>query len=209
VQDAGVVTNPPPDPALPPCAASAEPTRNNEPGSGFGPIGPAAPVEQAERVERLHDAYDRTHARLWRALRAWSGSREAAAEAFAQAARRGDALRDIDAWVWRAGFRIASGELQRRRRRPTPVGDTVSLLAATADPATSGTDPDLPDDAIDLVRALRRLSEQQRACLVLRDVAGLSAAEIADALHTSPGTVRMQIFRSRRVLRALLEDHDD
>ena len=179
---------------------------NSSPGPGFDPV----PTPQ---VERLRDAYDRTHARLWQALRAWSGSREvadeAAAEAFAQAARRGDAVRDIDAWVWRAGFRIAAGELQRRSLRPTPVGDTVSLLAAAGDPATSGTDPDLPDAAIDLVRALRRLSEQQRACLVLREVAGLSAAEIADALHTSPGTVRVQIFRSRRVLRTLLEDHDD
>jgi RNA polymerase sigma-70 factor (ECF subfamily) len=165
-------------------------------------------------LDRLRDAYDRTHPRLWRALRAWSGSRdvadEAAAEAFAQAARRIDELRDVDAWVWRAGFRIAAGELHRRQRRPRPSGDALDLLAASGPGGRHGVDDgDLPAVAIDLVRALQQLTEQQRACVVLKDVAGLSSPEIARALHTSAGTVRVQLFRSRRALRHLLEAADD
>ena len=38
---------------------------------------------------------------------------EAVAEGFAQLLRRGDAVRDPAAWVWRASFRLAAGDLQR------------------------------------------------------------------------------------------------
>ena len=56
--------------------------------------------------------------RLWRALLAYDGdpdvASDAVAEAYAQLLRRGGAVRDPQAWVWRAGFRIAAGELKRR-----------------------------------------------------------------------------------------------
>jgi RNA polymerase sigma-70 factor (ECF subfamily) len=170
-------------------------------------------------LERLRDAYVRTHGRLWRSVLAWSGSRdvadEACAEAFAQAARRGAAVRDVDAWVWRAAFRIAAGEL-KRRRGPSPGADDPDngpadavdfdrVAGTLADPSI---DPDLPAATMDLVRALRTLSEQQRACVVLRDVAGMTAPETAKALGTTTGTVRVQAMRGRRRLRELLEDDD-
>lgn len=178
-------------------------------------------------IERLRDAYVRTHPRLWRSVLAWAGSRdvadEACAEAFAQAARRGDAVRDVDAWVWRAAFRIAGGELKRRRSSPTgrtagaagsdsgdqrryPLVDIDAIAGTVADRTI---DPDLPAATVDLVRALQRLTEQQRACVVLRDVAGLSARETAEALGTTPATVRVQAMRGRQKLRELLEDDDD
>jgi RNA polymerase sigma-70 factor (ECF subfamily) len=188
-----------------------------------------APVatEPGERLDRLHDAYVRTHPRLWRSVLAWSGSRdvadEACAEAFAQAARRGAAVRDVDAWVWRAAFRIAAGELKRRRgsfpgagRRdggPDPGDDptqvqVVGLDSVAASVVDHSVDPDLPATTIDLIRALQSLTEQQRACVVLRDVAGMTAPEAAAALRTTSGTVRVQAMRGRRRLRELLEDHD-
>ncbi len=93
--------------------------------------------------------------RLWRAVMAFTGDREVAsdavAEAFAQALRRGDAIRDPLRWIWRAAFRIAAGELKERGR----------FRDASADP---GYDPDEP--VTDLLEAagrgapapLRRLS---------------------------------------------------
>lgn len=184
-------------------------------------------TEPGERLDRLHAAYVRTHPRLWRSVLAWSGSRDVAddacAEAFAQAARRGAAVRDIDAWVWRAAFRIAAGELQRRRgsapgagrRERTPdTGDdltrvqVVGLDGVAASVVDHTVDPDLPATTIDLIRALHNLSDQQRACVVLRDVAGMTAPEAAAALGTTSGTVRVQAMRGRRRLRELLEDGD-
>jgi DNA-directed RNA polymerase specialized sigma24 family protein len=65
-------------------------------------------------IERL---YRKEGDRIWRAVLFWAGDRETAsdavAEAFAQALHRGEAIRDPRAWVWRASFRIAAGELKR------------------------------------------------------------------------------------------------
>src|SRR5919107_4820207 len=61
---------------------------------------------------RLERVYREHGARLWRAVFLASGSREiaddAVAEAFAQALRRGRAVRDPAAWVWRGGVRGAA-----------------------------------------------------------------------------------------------------
>jgi DNA-directed RNA polymerase specialized sigma24 family protein len=64
-----------------------------------------------------------------------------------------------------------------------------------------------PESALDLIAALRQLSEQQRACVVLCDLAGYRATETAKLLRTTAGTVRMQRMRAHRRLRDLLEDH--
>lgn len=182
-----------------------------EPGKPVTP--PLQPEsEAAARVERLRSAYDRTHGRLWRAVLSWSGSRdvadEATAEAFAQAARRIDDIRDVDAWVWRSGFRIAAGELHQRARRDVPIGTGADVGHNQVSPTQSPTDFGLAEVIVDLIGALEKLTDQQRACVVLRDVAGLSVRQTADALGTTPAVVRVQALRGRRKLRDLLEAHD-
>jgi RNA polymerase sigma-70 factor (ECF subfamily) len=73
-------------------------------------------VESA--IERV---YREQGDRIWRAVLLSIGDREVArdavAEAFAQALRRGDAIRSPERWVWRTAFRIATGEMKRRRER--------------------------------------------------------------------------------------------
>src|SRR5436190_1188245 len=106
-------------------------------------------------LERL---YRERGDRLWRAVLAYSGDPEVAsdavAEAFAQALRRGDAIRNPDAWVWRAAFRIAAGELADRGRRAQPAADVRARSY------------DMPEPADELVAALSHLSPKQRACVV-------------------------------------------
>jgi len=123
---------------------------------------------------------------------------DAVAEALAQAVRRGSEIRDVDAWVWRAAFRLAAGELKRRQLRPVPVANVDDRAMEELG----------PDERLDIERALATLSDQQRACVVLRDVAGLSAPEAARVLATTAGTVRVQAMRGRRRLRELLEVRD-
>jgi RNA polymerase sigma-70 factor, ECF subfamily len=137
-----------------------------------------AAVETDARGERVRQAYEAVHAPLWRAVLACSGSADVAddavAEAFAQLLRRGDGVDDAAAWAWRSVFRIAAGELQRRRLS-----------------AVSGEVPDvgvsLPEPAIDLIAALRHLTDQQRACVVLCDLAGHDAPSAARLLGTTGG----------------------
>src|SRR6185295_12674006 len=78
--------------------------------------------------------------RLWRAVYAFAGDAEiasdAVAEAYAQLLRRGSAVRDPAAWVWRAAFQIGRGALKARR-----LDDAVS--AAVIDRADAYPDHDL------------------------------------------------------------------
>jgi RNA polymerase sigma-70 factor (ECF subfamily) len=152
-------------------------------------------VTAARGLERL---YREDGARLWRALVGFSGDREVAsdavAEAFAQALGRGGELRDQQRWVWRAAFRIAAGELKDRRRFQASPSDAGYEIAEP--PAR-------------LVAGLARLSPNQRAALVLHYYAGYPTKEIAGILGSSPATVRVHLSQGRKRLRRILEEHGD
>jgi RNA polymerase sigma-70 factor (ECF subfamily) len=157
---------------------------------------------QIDSDHRVHDAWITHHERLWRSLLAWSGDREiasdAVAEAFAQATRRGAAVDDVGRWVWRAAFRIAGGLLADGRRN----GGTNPTFSDPADLAT------LPDDAAALIDALDRLRPTDRRIVVLSIVGGWSAADIGRLVDITPGTVRVRLHRAKARLRTILEDHD-
>ena len=57
-----------------------------------------------------------------------------------------------------------------------------------------------------LEKALRKLSPKLRAAIVLKEMEGLSYAEIADTLDISIGTVKSRISRARDELKILLKD---
>ena len=79
------------------------------------------------------------------------------------------------------------------------------LVEVELDEETSARfDADLPTVA-ELQSALAQLTLNQRAALLMREVGGLSAREIAARLGTSPGAVATLLFRARRALRAELE----
>ena len=146
----------------------------------------------------LEGLYREHGKRLWWALVAFSGDREIAsdseAEAFAQAIRRGDALRDPLAWIWKAAFRIAAGELKDRGTQPPPMSETMY---------------ELPEPAAEVTTALRQLPPQQRAAVVLHYYADRPIREIAELLGTSASTVAVHLHRGRNRLRDLLGDDDD
>jgi RNA polymerase sigma-70 factor (ECF subfamily) len=70
--------------------------------------------------------------------------------------------------------------------------------------ATELTDQDLPEipsaevaTAVDVRRVLAQLAPEQRAVLVLRDLDGLSEAQVAELLHIPEGTVKSRLHRAR------------
>ena len=139
----------------------------------------------------------REHApRLWRAVLLYSGDREiasdAVAEAFAQALRHGSSIRAPARWVWRAAFSVAADELRARRK-------VVALVDGRYE---------MPESLHDVMEALRDLSHHQRAAVVLHDYAGYSRGEIAAILGSSSSAVGVHLFRARRRLRAALEVDD-
>lgn len=151
---------------------------------------------QAIGIEQL---YRSEGDRIWRAVFAYAGDREVAsdavAEAFAQAIRRGRALRDPKKWVWRAAFRIAAGDLSKRQHR-VPEESAQSYEMESSSEGT-------------LVAALSKLPSKQRSSLVLHHYAGYSAAEVAAMIGSTSAAVRVHLHRGRSRMRELLETSDD
>ena len=56
-----------------------------------------------------------------------------------------------------------------------------------------------------LQRVLDGLPEKERLAILLRDVEGLSTAEVASVLQSSETTVRSQISRGRLKLKAAID----
>lgn len=164
----------------------------------MGALGERVSLYERDREARraIERVYRDDGARMWRAVWLATGDPEVAsdavAEAFAQALRRGGKLRDPARWVWRAAFKIASGEMQDRRRLTTLVDSAYEM----------------PEPLIDLTRALSRLTPHQRAAFVLSEYGGYGYLEIAQMLSSSVSAVGVHIFRARRRLRELLEDAD-
>jgi RNA polymerase sigma factor (sigma-70 family) len=147
--------------------------------------------------EWVEDTFRSLAPRLWRVLLLYSGSAEiasdAVSEAFAQAMANRQDIRDPNAWIWSAAFRIAGGEVARR----------VHLVEPPDVPMAEGVDR---ASLVDLIRALAQLSDLQRRALILRHYLGYSNVEVAQILGSSPSAIGVHLFRSSRKLRALLSE---
>lgn len=151
------------------------------------------------------EALYRTDAeRLWNALCAFSGDQDVASdavsEAYAQLLHRGSAVSNPVAWTWRAAFHIAAGTLKTRRAEEARQAETVAEEAHPQRIDAYG-DPDL-------VAALRRLPDNQRAAVVLFYYLDLPVVQIAERLGTNSLAVRANLSRGRRRLRELLGERD-
>lgn len=117
-------------------------------------------------------------------------------------------------WSYRVTTNACLDQLRRRSRRPIPAevgsdgAEPTPLLDDRA--ARDDADPEVralvAEGRTQLQAALAALPEEFRVPVVLRDVADLDYAEIADLLGLAPGTVRSRISRGRaRLARALPE----
>lgn len=161
----------------------------------------------ANAFEALVTAYQKQVYSL--ALRTVGNPEDAAdlsQEAFLRAYRsigsfRGDSKFSV--WLYRLTTNICIDFLRSKGRKPT-----VSLTMENDDEETQ--ELDVADDRFDpeenfqraeLQRAVQRglnsLPEEFRTILVLRELEGMSYAEIGEILHLEEGTVKSRLFRAR------------
>lgn len=99
-------------------------------------------------------------------------------------------------------LRTADNKLRDRSRRARSRDSAIDALTrGLSNPA----EPLDPMEALALRRALRSLSARERQVVVLTYWDELSAGEVAEALHTSPGAVWTTLTRARTKLRVQLE----
>jgi len=115
-----------------------------------------------------------------------------------RAVRRGERPDKPENWL----ISIAHNECRQRFRRLGRRALEVPLDGQEAAGATGVEDAAETAETIEgVLDALAELPFNQRAALVLREVSGRSAAEIAQFLGTSTAAVEMLVFRARRTMR--------
>jgi len=137
--------------------------------------------------------------------------------------------RSLRSWLYRIATNRCLNFLRDESRRPQPA-DLPGQGSARTEPARSD-DPwwlePYPDAllgdvaqgpearydaresiALSFVAGLQHLPPQQRAVLVLRDVLGFPAAEVAGILGTTPAAVNSALIRARTGMRPDRDPHD-
>jgi RNA polymerase sigma-70 factor (ECF subfamily) len=142
-----------------------------------------------------------------RLLGARDDARDVAQEVFLRAFKylhRLDVQKPVEPWLMRITVNVCRDAARRRQRRQHTFVDV-------AGPETIDQSPDQyaglarKQERLILQRALACLPEKERLALVLRDVEGLSTAEVAAILQSSETTVRSQVSRGRLRLKAAID----
>lgn len=92
-------------------------------------------------------------------------------------------------WLLTTARRLATDRFRRARR-----------LVALMPHAAAGVDEDARVRWLDVQAAMKLLTPEQRAALVLSKVIGMDTQSVADALGTTPGGVRAAVSRARERL---------
>jgi RNA polymerase sigma factor (sigma-70 family) len=102
-------------------------------------------------------------------------------------------------------YRIAHNEaISLLRRRPDDA--PIEEVAEIADPREPG-EP-VRERLHALVSDLGELSERQRSAIVMRELSGLTYAEIGDALDSSPAAAKQTVYEAREALHRLAEGRE-
>ncbi len=150
----------------------------------------------------LRHHYDRIHAVCRRIAGSTRDADDACQEALIKIVRnlpRFDGRAAFGTWAYRIATNAALDELRKRARRPGLHAVADHDRVEAADP-TATTPTDWYPDRLLLDDALDRLPDDLRIAVVLRDVADLDYAAIADTLDVPVGTVKSRISRGRAAL---------
>jgi RNA polymerase sigma-70 factor (sigma-E family) len=124
-------------------------------------------------------------------------------EAFARACRHWRRVHALDrpvAWV----YVVATNEARRGWRREQRAHSDVSMPLPSVDDTTGAL-----TTALDVRAALAQLTDRQHAAVVLRYLADLPIAEIAEVMDCASGTVKATLHQALARMRVELEDDDE
>ncbi len=106
-------------------------------------------------------------------------------------------------WFYQIVVHLAIDCLRKRKEGARTVEVAESLSDGAGDP----TERLLKDESAARVQELlEQLEPRERAILVLRDIEGLSAKEIADVIGSNHATVRWWLFQARKEFRRVWEN---
>lgn len=156
----------------------------------------------------VSDNLRRIFLQIYRIVRNVDDAQDLTQEAFIKALQRKEQLKDLEKaahWLSRIASNTAIDFLRRHGRFVHSDIDEVSEPIST--PAEQSPEHLLlrTEHSRYLSDGLRLLTERERMCLILRDVDGLPAEEVAEALNCSQATVRSHIANARIKMRRYME----
>ena len=147
--------------------------------------------------------YDDLARTLTVALADRAAAEEAAQEAFTRALRRWRHVRRLDrpeAWLYVVAMNHARDRWRRERREPRWE---LELETTALDPSGGVA------TAVSVRDAITTLPARQREAVVLRYLADLPLADVAEAMGCAVGTVKATLHQALRALRVELEEDED
>jgi RNA polymerase sigma factor (sigma-70 family) len=109
----------------------------------------------------------------------------------------------LRAWLYRVAHNRCVDELRRPLFPPAEVFDLIAV--PHQDPVAQA---EQRESLRRLIGDLRRLPDQQRSALLMRELSGMSYAELAEALDTTVPAVKSLLVRARIALARALEARD-
>ena len=161
-----------------------------------------------EQIMRLHER--RVLRTALRLVHRPEDAQDAAQEVFLRLhrhIRKLDDNRDVTPWLYRVTVNVCH-DLNRKRQGSATVSLEAIVGVGREPPASEPSPYQRAADAEEwriMSRALAALPAGQRQALVLRDLEGLPASEVAEILGTSEVTVRTQVCRARLRLKQVRE----
>ena len=160
-----------------------------------------------ERLMRTHE--HRVVSTAWRLLGRLEDAQDATQEVFLRLYRHLDRIdpdRPLEPWLYRVTVNVCR-DLGRRRGRLTSLDDLERANPQASTDPDPGTAASLSEERRIVEQALVTLAEKERAALVLRDIQGLTTAEVAEILGSSQATVRSQVCRARLKIKKFRDQH--
>jgi RNA polymerase sigma-70 factor (ECF subfamily) len=171
-------------------------------------------VELARKgdAEAFGQLYDHYNASVYRFLYYRVGSVQLAedltSETFFRALRSMSSFRwqgkDFGAWLMTIARNLTTDHFKAGRTRLESTTEDMTSLDTTTDGPENAVLASLTNEA--LLSALSELPTEQRECLVMRFLQGLSIAETAEVLERSAGAVKQLQLRGVRNLARILPD---
>lgn len=150
----------------------------------------------------LREHYDMIHAVCHRMVHNADSADDAVQNALVAVVKglpRFDGRSSVSTWMYRIATNSAIDEIRRTQRRPVPMADEgLAAHGTSVDPTEAVADH--LDQQAQLASALGRLPDEFRTALVLRYVADLDYAEIAEVLDVPVGTIRSRLSRGRHLM---------